>query len=117
MPSHAKNFIGPPGPMPVAPRAERAALAEPDYLVRFNPQEMNRETDVHFLRWRFRDRDGRAHGRASARRMGSFQTDRATKGRVSSGGLRSERRILELRQDTRLEEGNSRRFHNRKQFR
>src|SRR6266704_319109 len=94
MPSHENNFIDPPGPIPRAPGAERAAFAEPDYLVRFNPQEMNRETDVHFLRWRFRDRDGRAHGRASARRLASFQTDRATKERVSSGRLRSERRIF-----------------------
>jgi len=81
MPSDEKNFVDPPGPMPIAPRAKRAALAEPDYLVRFNPQEMNREADMHFLRRRFRDRDGGgAHERASARRLASFQTDRATKG-------------------------------------
>src|SRR5260370_29787587 len=47
---------------------------------------MSRETDVHFsaglflesrfLRWRFRDRRGRAHGRASVERPVNFQTSR-----------------------------------------
>jgi len=37
MPSHEKNFVDPPGPMPIAPRAKRAGLAEMDYLVPPNP--------------------------------------------------------------------------------
>jgi len=33
VPADEKNFVDLPASMPIAPRAKRAALAEPDYLV------------------------------------------------------------------------------------
>jgi len=50
MPTDEKNLVDLPTPMPVASCAKRARLAQPDHLIRFDPQEMSREADVHFLR-------------------------------------------------------------------